>query len=118
MPRRDLTSYPKKRHYRVRAGMTAWLLHRITGALIFVYLAFHMLSSSEVCPFLGNVVRNFYVEAVFIVLFAFHALNGVRIILMEFFSAAEKPVFKKYVYGFGVAIVLISIAGIIARFSL
>lgn len=116
MPRKDLTSYPKKMGYRKHSGMVAWLLHRVTAVILVVYFVFHMLGSSGVCPFLSTVVQSKIVIAVLLVSFIFHGLNGMRILAMEFLNASERHCFKKVLYGVEVAVVVLSIAGLVRLF--
>ncbi|MDR2400793.1 MAG: succinate dehydrogenase [Deferribacteraceae bacterium] len=94
MPRKDLISYPKVKRYRIDPGMLAWLFHRISGVLIGLFLIFHILGFSGVCPFLTKVAGSKYVIAAIAVLFALHAANGIRIILVEFASSVEIKKFK------------------------
>lgn len=103
--------------YRKHAGMVAWLLHRITGVIIVLYFVFHMLGSSGVCSFLPGLVQNNLVKAVMLVAFVFHALNGVRIMLMEFCKSAERENFKKDLYIVAGLTVIISAAGMIPLFG-
>lgn len=117
MPRNDLTSYPKKMGYRKHPGMVAWLLHRITGVIIVLYFIFHMLGSSGVCSFLPVIVQNKIVEAVLLVSITFHALNGFRIMLMEFCHAAERENFKKDIYIVYFLTVVISAVGLYLMFG-
>lgn len=107
MPRKDLVVSPR---YRLHAGMVAWLLHRITGVLLVLYFIVHMLSTSYAS--LADFKNNIIVEAVVVVLFAWHAMNGLRIIFMEFLKAAERTCFKKGVIVFTVLAVLISGVGL------
>jgi len=98
MPRKDLLAYPKRVGYRKHAGMLAWLLHRATALILVLYFIFHILGSSGVCSFLPAIVQNNIVKSVMIVAFIFHALNGIRIMMMEFGDAAERDRFNIYFY--------------------
>jgi succinate dehydrogenase / fumarate reductase cytochrome b subunit len=93
MPRKDLATYPKKKGYRKHPGMIMWLFHRVSGVLIGLFLIFHMLGIGGICPFMGEFVKSKYVLTSVGVLFVLHALNGVRIILMEFASSADRKKF-------------------------
>lgn len=93
MPRKDLVSYPKKVGYRKHPGMVMWFFHRVSGVIIGLFLLFHMLGISGICTFMGEFVKIKSVVAVVAVLFVLHALNGIRIILMEFCSSADRQKF-------------------------
>ena len=110
MPRKDLEISAVG--YRKHPGMTAWILHRVTGVLLVLYFILHMLGSSGVCSFLPAIVQNIYVEAVVIIMFAWHAMNGLRIIFMEFFGAPERGCFKKFLAVFTVLAVLLALVGL------
>lgn len=110
MPRKDLEISAMS--YRKHPGMIAWILHRVTGVLLVLYFVMHMLGSTDVCTFLPTIVQNIYVEAVVVVMFAWHAMNGLRIIFMEFFKAAERGCFKKMLAVFTVLAVLLALVGL------
>lgn len=110
MPRKDIEI--SAMGYRKHPGMVAWLLHRVTGILLVLYFIMHMLGTAGVCAFLPTIVQNIYVEAVVIVMFSIHAMNGLRIIFMEFFQAAEKGAFNKYLAIFTILAVLLSLVGL------
>jgi succinate dehydrogenase / fumarate reductase cytochrome b subunit len=88
--RRDGTTY------RGAPGQWAFYAHRITGFLVFAFLLLHVVDVSlvrwpstynEVHRIYGNVVmRLFEVGLLFSLLF--HALNGLRIIAVDFFPGA------------------------------
>jgi succinate dehydrogenase / fumarate reductase, cytochrome b subunit len=79
--------------YRGREGMVAWLLHRITGVGVLLFLLAHIIDTSLIGwgPNAYNKAIALYRETGFrigeIILFGmvlFHALNGVRICVMDF----------------------------------
>ena len=79
--------------YRGREGMWSWVAHRVTGVLIFFFLFAHVLDTAlvRVSPDSYNRIMDTYktplVNLMEIGLFGavlFHALNGLRIILMDF----------------------------------
>lgn len=78
--------------YRGREGMWSWVAHRVTGFLIFFFLLVHVLDTAlvRVSPEAYNDVIGTYKnpimglgEAGLVAAILFHALNGVRIILVD-----------------------------------
>ncbi|WP_281640483.1 succinate dehydrogenase, cytochrome b556 subunit [Aurantimicrobium minutum] len=85
--------------YRGYTGMWSWVLHRITGVAIFFFLLVHILDTAlvRVSPEAYNAVMSTYKnplmglgEAVLVGAIVFHALNGLRIILVDFWSKGVK----------------------------
>ncbi len=82
--------------YKGTPGQWAFLAHRVTGFLVFAFLLLHVVDVSlvrwpslydDVHRVYGNVLlRLFEVGLLFALLF--HALNGLRIIAVDFFPAA------------------------------
>lgn len=81
--------------YRGREGMWSWVAHRITGVAIFFFLLSHVLDTAlvRVDPDAYNAViatyKNPIVNALEVGLVGavlFHALNGVRVILVDFWE--------------------------------
>jgi len=81
--------------YRGGIGQWSWALHRITGVGVLVFLCLHILDTSLIAlgPEHYNTIIKLYRLPVFRImevgLFAsvlFHALNGVRIILIDFWE--------------------------------
>ena len=79
--------------YRGGIGQSAWLLHRITGVGVLLFLCLHILDTALIAlgPEQYNRIIAIYGLPPFrlmeIVLFAsvlYHALNGIRIILIDF----------------------------------
>ena len=104
--------------YRGKSGQWAFIGHRITGFLVFMFLMLHVVDVSlvqdkhlynEVHAVYGNVVlRVFEVSLLFALVF--HALNGLRIILIDFFPDAVRDKTQKNL--FAVVLFLTLAAGI------
>jgi succinate dehydrogenase / fumarate reductase cytochrome b subunit len=85
--------------YRGREGMWSWVLHRITGVAIFFFLLVHILDTAlvRVSPEAYNAVIGTYQtpimglgEVALVGAIVFHALNGLRIILVDFWTWATR----------------------------
>ena len=85
--------------YRGREGMWSWVLHRITGTAIFFFLLVHILDTAlvRVSPDAYNAVIGTYQtpimglgEVALVGAIVFHAFNGLRIILVDFWSWATR----------------------------
>lgn len=85
--------------YRGREGMWSWVAHRVTGVLIFVFLLVHVLDTSlvRVSPEAYNVVIESYKnpivglgEAGLVAAVLFHALNGLRVMAVDFWSQGPR----------------------------
>ncbi|WP_084253052.1 succinate dehydrogenase, cytochrome b556 subunit [Devriesea agamarum] len=85
--------------YRGREGMWSWVAHRITGMLIFLFLLVHVLDTAlvRVSPVAYNEVIGHYKTVIFglgeaglVAAIVFHAFNGLRIILVDFWSRGPK----------------------------
>lgn len=84
-------------------GLVAWVLHRLTGLMLVVYLPIHVMglrSLHDPVAFEKYVTlyRNplFKVaEVVLLFVVAFHAFNGIRIVLQDLYfrSDRQKPLF-------------------------
>jgi succinate dehydrogenase / fumarate reductase cytochrome b subunit len=84
--------------YKGKAGQWAFLGHRITGFLVFLFLLLHIVDVSllrwpetydQVHRLYGNVLlRLFEVGLLFALLF--HAFNGVRIVAVDVFPEAVR----------------------------
>src|SRR5829696_3279463 len=94
-------SSPTRRRtlYRGDPGMWSWVLHRITGATIFFFLFVHVLDTAlvRVSPQAYNEVIETYkspivglMEVGLVVAVLYHALNGVRVILIDFWRHGAK----------------------------
>ena len=90
---------PRGTLYRGNEGMWSWVLHRITGATIFFFLFVHVLDTAlvRVSPEAYNEVIDTYktpivglMEIGLVAAVLYHALNGVRIILIDFWQQGPK----------------------------
>ncbi|ALR12811.1 succinate dehydrogenase, cytochrome b556 subunit [Mycobacteroides saopaulense] len=79
--------------------MWSWVLHRITGATIFFFLFVHVLDTAlvRVSPEAYNSVIETYktpivglMELGLVAAVLYHALNGVRVILVDFWSKGPR----------------------------
>ena len=84
---------PRKTLYRGDPGMWSWVLHRISGATIFFFLFVHVLDTALVRvspPAYNDVVATYQPpivglrEAGLVAAVLYHALNGIRVILIDF----------------------------------
>ena len=85
--------------YRGHGGMWSWVGHRVTGVVIFFYLLVHVLDTSmvRVSPEAYDVVIGAYKtwyfalgEAGLVAAILFHALNGLRIIAVDFWKGGTR----------------------------
>jgi succinate dehydrogenase / fumarate reductase cytochrome b subunit len=100
------------RPYRGKSGQWAFVGHRISGFLVFMFLLLHIVDVSlishpkaynEVHEVYGNVLlRLFEVGLLFALLY--HALNGLRIVLVDFFPEGVR--WEKALLGGVVALTL------------
>jgi succinate dehydrogenase / fumarate reductase, cytochrome b subunit len=94
------TRPPRRRSlYRGDPGMWSWVLHRITGATIFFFLLVHVLDTAmvRVSPQTYNEIIDTYktpivglMEMGLVAAVLYHALNGIRIILIDFWQHGPK----------------------------
>jgi succinate dehydrogenase / fumarate reductase cytochrome b subunit len=79
--------------------MWSWVLHRITGATIFFFLFVHVLDTAlvRVSPQTYNEVIETYktpivglMELGLVAAVLYHALNGIRVILIDFWARGTR----------------------------
>ncbi len=94
-----MPSKPAGTLYRGKVGMWSWVLHRITGLAIYFFLLVHVLDTALVrlSPEAYDAVIATYktpiiglAELGLVAAILFHAFNGVRIILIDFWSKGSK----------------------------
>ncbi|TCN57225.1 succinate dehydrogenase subunit C [Rhodococcus sp. SMB37] len=85
--------------YRGDPGMWSWVLHRITGVATFFFLFVHVLDTAlvRVNPETYDAVIETYknpivglMELGLVAMVLYHALNGLRVMLVDFWSKGPK----------------------------
>ncbi len=108
--------------YRGREGMWSWVLHRITGVAIYFFLLVHILDTALVrlSPEAYNAVINTYKTPIMglgeiglVAAIGLHALNGLRIILIDFWSVGTKH--QRLMFWIVIGLWLVLLAGFIPR---
>ncbi|GAA2079725.1 succinate dehydrogenase, cytochrome b556 subunit [Pseudolysinimonas kribbensis] len=108
--------------YRGREGMWSWVLHRITGVAIFFFLLVHILDTAlvRISPDAYNAVIGTYKqpimglgEAALVGAIGLHALNGLRIILIDFWKLG--PRWQRVMYWIVLVLWVILLAGFLPR---
>lgn len=107
--------------YKWHEGFVAWLFHRITGLLLILYLFIHEWAITTLqSPASFNSAIAVLESPVFKVLeiglwlvAAYHAINGLRVILVNFLGAAERDNYVGNVWIFWVIFAIVFIAGAI-----
>ncbi len=110
-----MASSPAGTLYRGREGMWSWVAHRITGVALFFFLFAHVIDTAmvRVSPEAYNLAVETYknpvvgvMEVGLVAAFLFHALNGIRVILVDFWSNGPRYQ-KQMTYGvLGIWVVL------------
>lgn len=87
------------RPYRGKSGQWSFLGHRISGVLVFLFLLLHIVDVSlvnlsasvydEVHQLYGNIVLRVF-EVGLLLALVFHSLNGLRIVVLDFFPGAVR----------------------------
>lgn len=113
---------PRRRTlYKGDPGMWSWVLHRITGATIFFFLFVHVLDTAlvRVSPQAYNSVIETYktpivglMEVGLVAAVLFHALNGIRVILVDFWSEGPRHQ-RKMLVGIGVIWLLVMVPALV-----
>jgi len=102
--------------------MWSWVLHRITGVAIYFFLLVHILDTALVrlSPEAYNAVIGTYKtpvmglgEAALVAAIGFHALNGLRIILIDFWSVGTRH--QRLMFWLVIALWVALMAGFLPR---
>ena len=103
--------------YKYKPGMLAWILHRLTGLGIVIFLLIHLFTAfsglygessfaAHIADFKTPLFR--IGEILVIAAVAYHGLNGLRLMVIEFFGGTT---FHKALWGL-VLILSIAITGV------
>ncbi|OCG74429.1 succinate dehydrogenase, cytochrome b556 subunit [Microbacterium sediminis] len=102
--------------------MWSWVLHRITGVAIFFFLLVHVLDTAliRVSPEAYNAVMSTYQtpimglgELVLVGAIAYHAFNGLRIILVDFWSKGAR--YQRWLFWGVIGVWVVVMAGFAPR---
>ena len=94
-----MASAPAGTLYRGGEGMWSWVAHRITGVAVFFFLLVHVLDTAlvRVSPDAYDMVIATYktpivnlLEVGLVGAVLYHALNGIRIILVDFWAKGPR----------------------------
>lgn len=116
------TRVPQGTLYRGSIGMWSWVLHRITGVAIYFFLLVHILDTALVrlSPEAYNAVIGTYKtplmnlgEIALVGAIVFHAFNGLRIILIDFWS--KGPKYQRAMFWVVLVLWAVAIAGFLPR---
>ena len=76
--------------YQGKGPMLAWILHRISGLGIVLFVALHILASflsqqfgSDLGVFINTIYENWIFQIFIFFCALFHAVNGLRIVLLD-----------------------------------
>jgi succinate dehydrogenase / fumarate reductase, cytochrome b subunit len=96
---RPISAKAKRKPYRGGTGMWSWILHRVSGMAVLGFLFLHIVDTSLLLfgPSAYNRMARFYesalfrpLEVVLMFLVIFHSLNGLRVILVDFWSKGAR----------------------------
>jgi succinate dehydrogenase / fumarate reductase cytochrome b subunit len=103
--------------YKGHEGQYSWLLHRVTGVAIILFLFAHVVDTAVVGwgPEAYNRVASVYhdpfvrlLELGLVAAVLFHSINGVKITLIDFF-----PALTRHVRALGIAVIVLFVGAMI-----
>jgi succinate dehydrogenase / fumarate reductase cytochrome b subunit len=107
-------------HYRLHPGYIAWLLHRATGLGLALYLFMHIWvihhisqgrqAFDQVMAIVQSPLAHI-MEIALLGAVVFHGLNGIRIVLIDYGTAADKGPHKTWVYTTLAASIALTVLG-------
>ncbi len=105
--------------YRGGEGMWTWVLHRITGVSVFFFLLVHVLDTAlvRVSPEAYDLVIASYktpivnlLEVGLVGAVLYHALNGIRIVLIDFWAKGPRYQ-RQMIWAIGAVWVVLMVPG-------
>jgi succinate dehydrogenase / fumarate reductase cytochrome b subunit len=122
-----MKAYSPKVRYRLHAGYIAWILHRVTGLGLALYLFMHIWvihnisrgreSFDQVMSVVQSPLFHF-LEVGLLACVVFHAINGVRVILIDYGSAGDKGPHTAWVWGVLAICAVLTVLGGLPMISL
>jgi succinate dehydrogenase / fumarate reductase cytochrome b subunit len=101
---------PESTVYNGRSGQWAFIAHRVSGLLVFMFLLLHIVDVSlanidadlydEVHALYGNILLRVF-ECGLLFALLYHSLNGLRVVVIDFFPGAvrnERALFSGVVF--------------------
>ena len=94
-----MSSLPAGTLYRGRDGMWTWVAHRLAGVMLFFFLFAHVIDTAlvNVSPEAYDTAMETYktpivglMEVGLVAAVLFHAFNGLRIVLVDFWSQGPR----------------------------
>jgi succinate dehydrogenase / fumarate reductase cytochrome b subunit len=94
-----VSSLPAGTLYRGRDGMWTWVAHRLAGVMLFFFLFAHVIDTAlvNVSPEAYDTAMDTYktpivglMEVGLVAAVLFHAFNGLRIVLVDFWSQGPR----------------------------
>jgi len=117
-----MKAYAPKVHYRLHAGYIAWILHRLTGLglafylFLHIWVIHHISQGKEQFNEVMAVVQSPFFHVMEIGLLGcvvYHALNGLRVVLLDYGRAADKGPHLKWVLAtLAATALLVAVGGI------
>ena len=108
--------------YRGSEGMWSWVIHQITGVALYFFLLVHVLDTAliRVSPEAYNAVIGTYKNPIMgigevglVGALVFHALNGLRVILVDYWSKGAK--YQRVMFWIVIVLWVILMAGFTPR---
>ena len=115
--------YGRSTVYRGKSGQWAFILHRVTGLMVFMFLLLHIVDVStinvhhgemydKIHALYGNILLRVF-EVGLLGGLLFHSLNGLRIVMVDFFPGAIKNQKNMFVIVLGLTALGTVIGGVI-----
>ncbi|WP_022836671.1 succinate dehydrogenase, cytochrome b556 subunit [Salisaeta longa] len=104
--------------YRIRTGMFAWMAHRLSGVALVVYLVIHIWGLKALTneATFNELIASYHApifkvgEFLLLAAVVYHAMNGLRIVLIDFMGWSPNQ--KRLFWTLGaVALILIAVGG-------